>query len=1034
MRVTTRLVCAFVVFVLAMSMAAVAVSVPASSASGPGPLEKMEPDLRELVQASAGHGKTQAMKVILFLKDGADVDLAGREMAKKGAAVGGSYGALGACAVELDADIAIAVASMDSVETMLLDEMKYRLPAETDSVAFAAGAASDEPQIETSDVPVWWASTSAEMGAEAVWAEDVTGEGVTVAVLDTGCDITQTDLKDAVFDYKSFTSEEFHDVQTHGTATAGLVASRGVNNYVIPQFDGVVKMKGMAPGARLMTGKVLDDTGYGWDSWIIGGIEWAATGDDGEPMTGDEAQIISMSLGGMEVPNDGVDPTALALDIVAEKYGIISVLSAGNEGMGQSTTGTAGVAKSVITVGASTLNAECQLIKYWPLSDFDAVNLVVKEGEAGYENNHVIWWSSRGPSADGRIDPDICAAGAWGPSTQPGNTITMQFGGTSMAAPVVAGTVALLYQAFEEKNGVAPTPDQMKSILMGTALDMGYGPNEQGPGRADAYAAYEAIMAGWQAPGPASVALDIAAGSSASVSFADDTVIGSKAIVPSGTTDWEFSDTATKGVDQWFDFTVADGEEYIMIDLAFDQKAIFSRDVHTLYSTGGYNDNHINLVLYRLDEKGERTLVNYAYSHSNTQELNAKVAAGTYQLRVSPVINNGMYIGYDVGVKFFKTAEWSWFGADGSTATISVPAGATPGIHSAFLTTSYDGIESLVPVAVDVPVTVGVPFEDVADVGHTVSYFNEGDWKYYSIPVPEDGSMAALTTVVTWTDYDTDIDQYLISPSGVVIVMSVTPYLGAGMFGPWTTSSGTTADVLTVLDPEPGIWQLATHVVLMGRVLQEKVGVVALPYTAAEFTSERICVKPGGIFVPATVENNLDCPVMVGLKPVKTTTVTASTVYTGTISSIDLGGTGATEVLFDVQPLTLSLTVSMEWFDESADFDVVLYGADWSNRGIIWENDDSLTVDQPVCGEWDAAVALKNSASEAEFVLTVTMVYYEPWSELKLSAYSLALDPDGSGTVSVSMKGSVTCFKGMIIAYDLVTGCEYDRLLVNGKQ
>ncbi len=59
---------------------------------------------------------------------------------------------------------------------------------------------------------------------------------------------------------------------------------------------------------------------------------------------------------------------------------------------------------------------------------------------------------------------------------------------------------------------------------------------------------------------------------------------------------------------------MTDGEEYVTVDLAFDQKAIFSNDVHTLYSTGGYNDNHINVVLYRLDENDERTLVNYAYA------------------------------------------------------------------------------------------------------------------------------------------------------------------------------------------------------------------------------------------------------------------------------------------------------------------------------------------------------------------------------------------------------------------------------------
>jgi hypothetical protein len=66
-------------------------------------------------------------------------------------------------------------------------------------------------------------------------------------------------------------------------------------------------------------------------------------------------------------------------------------------------------------------------------------------------------------------------------------------------------------------------------------------------------------------------------------------------------------------------------------------------------------------------------------------------------------------------------------------------------------------------------------------------------------------------------------------------------------------------------------------------------------------------------------------------------------------------------------------------------------------------------------------------------VLTVTTTSYEAWSDLKLSTYSLWLEPDGEASFTVSMKGSAQCFKGIIVAYDLVTGCEYDTLLVNGK-
>ncbi len=1032
MKALSRCACVLVVFALTFSMAAVAVSATSSSAASMDPLNKMGSELRDIVKNSMASGKDESLRTIVFLEAGSDLQAAGSEMAGHGAVVKSSYGALGALAVAMDTRSAVKVASLREVSTIMLDEREYYLPAQTEGLLGAEGSAVQESDVVAASTDVWWASTSAVMGAEDVWDLGVTGEGVRVAVLDTGCDITQNDLEDAVFAYRSFTSEEFHDVDGHGTATAGLVASRGVNDYVIPQFDGVVKMKGMAPGAMLMTGKVLDDTGYGWDSWIIGGIDWAVSGDDGVPGTGDEAQIISMSLGGMEIPNDGDDPTSLALDIASEEYGVISVLSAGNEGSGASTTGSSGVSKTVITVGASTLNAECQLIKYWPLSDYAEQNLIVKDGEAGYENNHMIWWSSRGPTGDGRIDPDIAAAGAWGPSTQPGDTLTMQFGGTSMSAPVVAGIVALVYEAYLAEYGVAPTTDDVKELIMGTALDMGYAPNEQGPGRLDALAAVNAVFDGWQAAGPASVAVTIDAGSSASIEFAEGAVLGSKVTVPSGRDGVYFSDVSVKAVDEFFEFEVAPGEDFVKIDLAFDQKYLFSRDVHVLSSTGGYTDTHINLVLYRLDDSGGRTIINYAYDHANTQELNAKVTPGTYELRVSPVLNTVMNVPYDLGIEFFKTAEWDWFSADGSTATMTVPSDARPGVSMAFVTVAYDGVDSLVPVAVDVPVRVGETFEHYMDVNHGIYGFVEGDWRYYSVAVSEDEPYSALTSVIDWTDYNTDIDQYWIDPNGYVIEQSVSPYLGAGMFGPWTTSTGDTADVLTVLDPDPGEWQLAVHIVLMGRVLVEPYTVSVLSDTAVEFTKERLVVKPGAK-ASATVASNVAAPVGIGLKALRTTLAETTTAYSDSVTSVDLGGTGAVEVLFDVAPLTESLTVSIEWLDDAADFDVVLYGADWANRGMLYENGDSVTIVDPVCGEWDAAVALKNSALDAGFVLTVTTTSYEAWSDLKLSTYSLWLEPGGEASFTVSMKGSAQCLKGMVVAYDLVTGCEYDTLLINGK-
>ena len=1025
MSARTRIACIMMAVVLATSMSAVFATAASNGSSYSNAIEKLEPELRTQVTEALAGSSTATFSTIVFLDDSADVAVSGKAMSRAGAVVKERFDSLGAFSVDMSGGAAMEVAMLDQVTHVFLDEYKYRLLDAGAEEPFAAKAGVLSPDVTAESEDIWWASTSDVMGAEDVWAEGVDGTGVLVAVLDTGCDITQKDLEGAVLYSKSFTSEEFHDVDGHGTATAGLVASRGVNEYDFTDAYGVVmKMKGMAPGASLMTGKVLDDTGYGWDSWIIGGIEWAVEKD---------ANIISMSLGGLEVPNDGNDPTSYALDIAARDHGIVSFLSAGNEGAGQSTIGASGVSKTTITVGASTLNKECQLIKYWPLSNYDETALIVKEGAEGYEDNHMIWWSSHGPTADGRIDPDISAAGAWGPSTQPGDTLMIQFGGTSMAAPVAAGIGALIIQAYVAENGVAPTPEQVKAIMMGTALDTGYTPNEQGPGRADALAAYNAVMDGWAGPGYASLALTVPMGSSETVEFADGTVLGSKAIVPSDIPVTYGFGTVMAGEDLFYRFEVPEGISYITVDLAFDQSYLFKKDVYTLTKPAGYTDTHINLIVYRLDDLGERTMLNYAYAHTNTQELSVKVTPGTYELRVSPVIYATPSVPFDYSIEFYETVDWSWFSAEGSVATISVPADAMAGAHTAFIEAAYEGVNSLVPVAVSVPIEFGVPVEDVNDVGHEVLGYTEGDWKYYYVEVPEEDAPDALTSVLDWTSPYTDIDTYWINPATKVVKASLTDYLGAGMFGPWETSSMETADVLTVLDPEPGMWMFALHNVMMDRVLEEPYTLTVYPYGAAEFGSDSAVAKPGK---PATISlvNNVDQTVGVGLMPVTTALVTSTVEFAGTVSSIDEHGAGAVEVLFDVAPLTQSISLTIEWDDEAADIDVVIYAADWSNSGILWENGNSVTVDDPVPGEWDAAVALKNSAKQVSFVLTLETTTYAAWSSLSLSAYSFWLEPGASVDFTASLKGPTpSSALGMIVAYDLMTGCEYDTILISAK-
>ncbi|MFB9511642.1 S8 family serine peptidase, partial [Streptomyces aurantiacus] len=104
-----------------------------------------------------------------------------------------------------------------------------------------------------------------QIGADKAWAAGYDGKGVKIAVLDTGVDTTHPDLKEQVVGEKNFSAApDASDKDGHGTHVASTAAGTGA------------KYKGVAPGAKLLNGKVLDDNGFGDDSGILAGMEWAA--------------------------------------------------------------------------------------------------------------------------------------------------------------------------------------------------------------------------------------------------------------------------------------------------------------------------------------------------------------------------------------------------------------------------------------------------------------------------------------------------------------------------------------------------------------------------------------------------------------------------------------------------------------------------------------------------------------------------------------------------------------------------------------
>ncbi|MEW2114872.1 S8 family serine peptidase [Streptomyces sp. NPDC005474] len=285
-----------------------------------------------------------------------------------------------------------------------------------------------------------------QIGAPTAWAAGYDGTGVKIAVLDTGIDKAHPDLATQVIAERDFTASPSGtgDKFGHGTHVASIAAGTGAR-------DGG-KYKGVAPGAKLLNGKVLDDNGFGSDSGIIAGMEWAVA---------QGADVVNLSLGGEDLP--GIDPMEETVNRLSAETDTLFVIAAGNEGeAGERTVGSPGSADAALTVGS------------------------VDKSDA------LAASSSRGPRVgDGGVKPDltapgvdITAASAAGsvlselyPSDIPGY---LTISGTSMATPHVAGAAAILAQQHPDWTG-----ERIKAVLTGAAKPGSYSSFQQGTGRTD---------------------------------------------------------------------------------------------------------------------------------------------------------------------------------------------------------------------------------------------------------------------------------------------------------------------------------------------------------------------------------------------------------------------------------------------------------------------------------------------------------------------------------------------------------------------
>jgi subtilisin family serine protease len=260
------------------------------------------------------------------------------------------------------------------------------------------------------------------------------------------------------------------DKDGHGTHVAGIIAGEyevGSDIYT-----------GMAPRAGLFGFKVLDDNGEGEDAWIVKALDKIA--EINEKAGSLRIHGVNLSLGGSFDPEVfGCGHTPLCQELRRLwRQGVLVCLAAGNEGY------------------AVLMGEDGEIPTNLDLSIGDPANLeeAIAVGSVHKLNPHtygISYFSSRGPTADGRRKPDVVAPGEriisarhdWRKIVQANKRVEkdlyVDMSGTSMAAPHVSGLLASFLSLRREFIGY---PDRVKEILLGGCIDLKRDPYMQGAG------------------------------------------------------------------------------------------------------------------------------------------------------------------------------------------------------------------------------------------------------------------------------------------------------------------------------------------------------------------------------------------------------------------------------------------------------------------------------------------------------------------------------------------------------------------------
>lgn len=279
-----------------------------------------------------------------------------------------------------------------------------------------------------------------------VQAKDIDGRGVKVGILDTGIDPNHPDLQGKIIAFKDFVGgkPQPYDDHSHGTHVAGTIAGGATSGTAI----------GVAPGVKLIIGKLFDSNGSATEEGILSSMQWIAD-PDGNPNTPDAPALVSNSWGGDTPSGDPKDEAECRAVESWLALGILPVFAAGNEGPGPSTVGLPAACPNAFSVGATD----------------------EKDAAASFSSRGPVKWST-----GTFIKPIVSAPGVRVMSSIPGGGYA-SYSGTSMATPHTAGVAALVFQQNPQLKA-----DAVANLLINGTIDLGSPgqDNTFGYGRLDA--------------------------------------------------------------------------------------------------------------------------------------------------------------------------------------------------------------------------------------------------------------------------------------------------------------------------------------------------------------------------------------------------------------------------------------------------------------------------------------------------------------------------------------------------------------------